>query len=288
MPELPEVETIRRGLSSEIVGLKIKSIATNEPKMLQLGDVGTKAVVGAQVKDIRRRAKILLIDLDNGFSLLIHLKLTGQLIYQNIEGGKIIGDSPVPPLNKPTPNATTHITITFDNATHLFFNDLRKFGYVKLFSTKEIENLKVMQEFGPEPFTPGFSLEYFREGLKKRGRTNVKVLLLDQSFIGGIGNIYANEALYEARISPLRSAVSLSDNEVKKLYSAIMEVLERGLKAGGASDQTYVNAFGEKGRFMETAKVYGRLNQSCKECSGNVKRITLGGRGTFYCPSCQK
>jgi formamidopyrimidine-DNA glycosylase len=288
MPELPEVETIRRGLASRIVGLIITDIQTNVPKMLQLGDRGLGAVVRTKVKDIRRRAKILILDLENDKSLLIHLKLTGQLIYQDKSGGKIIGGHPIPPLNKPIPNETTHITFTFDNGAFLYFNDLRKFGYVKLVPTSEVETLKVMKEFGPEPFSSEFSLDYFHDSLRKRGRMKIKTLLLDQNFVAGIGNIYANEALYEARISPLRLAVELSAEEVERLYKAVKEVLERGLKMGGASDQTYVNAFGERGRFMETAKVYGKVDQPCPECFGKIKRVEIGGRGTFYCPSCQR
>ncbi len=283
MPELPEVETIRLGLQNKIVDKKIIGFKVLVPKIFQ-GD--KKDIVGSKVKGLRRRAKILIIDLDNNNSLIIHLKLSGQLVYQGKE--RTTFGHPIPFAGTILPAKSTRAIFTFEDNSRLFFNDIRIFGYIKVVKTEEVEKLKVMQEFGPEPFTKDFTLEKFKEIISKK-RTPIKLLLLDQSQIAGVGNIYANEALFLAKISPLRKSNEIEEKEAEKLYKALIKVLEEGIKYGGSSESAYVNALGEKGTMQDHFKVYGRANQPCPDsCGGRIKRITQGGRGTFFCPSCQR
>ena len=243
-------------------------------------------MVGGKVIDVRRRAKLIEIDLNNGQTLLIHLKMTGQLLYQKDNEGYV--SMPLAPLKSPIPNKSTHVIFSFNNGAKLYFNDLRKFGYVKILPTKDAEHTRILSEFGPEPLDPAFKLNNFREQLKKRKNQKIKQLLLEQKFLAGVGNIYANEALYVAKINPKKVVSDLSEAEIERLHHAIKKVLEIGLKVGGASDRTYVNAFGEEGRFMDYAKIYGKVGQVCHVCGSKFERIKLGGRGTFFCPVCQK
>lgn len=284
MPELPEVETIKLGLQDKIVGLKITDVEVRVAKIFQ-GD--PKKVIGAKIKNIRRRAKILIIDLDDGKSLIIHLKLTGQLVYHK-DGSRATFGHPIPFAGTTLPAKTTHVIFTFSDGSVLYFNDMRKFGYIKVVKTDEVDNLKVVREFGPEPFTPEFTLNKFKEILSKKKKP-IKLVLMDQTIIAGVGNIYANEALFLAKIHPQRKANELSEKEAEKLYQDLLEVLKKGIKYGGSSENAYVNALGEKGQMQEHFKAYGRQGESCpNHCGGIIKRITLGGRGTFFCPACQR
>lgn len=286
MPELPEVETIKRQLNEKLVGLKITDFWSDTPKMVK---GRREELLGAKIKEIRRRAKLLEIDLDNVRTLLIHLKLTGQLLYQDPHSPKhSYKGKPLPPLKKPIPNSSTHVIFHFDNGGTLYFNDLRKFGFVKILPTQDVEHTRILNEFGPEPLDPDFKVEDFAQRLRRRKNTKIKQLLLDQKFIAGVGNIYANEALFRAKINPQKRAGELSEAEIVRLLHDIKSVLHVGVLSGGASDQTYVNLFGEEGKFMDYAKIYGKKGQKCPECSGKIERISLGGRGTFYCPACQR
>ena len=284
MPELPEVETIRLGLQGKIVGLKISDVEIRLPKIFQ---GNPKDIVRSKVLNLRRRAKILLIDLDNNLSLVIHLKLSGQLVYHK-DGKQATFGHPIPFAGTVLPAKTTHVIFTFSDNSVLYFNDVRQFGYVKIVKTSEVEKLKAIEEFGPEPLTYEFTPEKFKEIILKK-KMPVKLVLMDQAQIAGVGNIYANEALFLSKIHPERKANTLDDNEIKKLYDALLEVLKMGIKYGGSSENAYVNALGEKGTMQDHFMVYGKAGKPCpKSCGGTVKRITQAGRGTFFCPSCQK
>ena len=283
MPELPEVETIKRQLGEVLVGLTITDFWLDTPKMV-IGK--SEELIKTKVVEVRRRAKLIEIDLNNGRTVLIHLKMTGQLLYQD-NSSKTYQDKPLPPLKKSTPNKSTHVIFTFDNGAKLYFNDLRKFGYIKILRTNDVEHTRILSEFGPEPFDPDLTLETFITRLKKRKTMKIKQLLLDQKFLAGVGNIYANEALFKANIDPRKKVAELSEEQMKELFKQVKNVLEVGIKAGGASDQTYVNAFGEKGKFMDYAVVYRRKGKPCETCGAKIERIALGGRGTFFCPKCQ-
>jgi len=285
MPELPEVETIKCQLSKKLLGLTIKNIWFDKPKMF----VGHKdEVIGKKITSISRRAKLLIMNLGDIF-LVFHLKLTGQLVYVAKDGKTVTLGHPIPFAGEKLPAKTTHIVFYFDNGGRLFFNDLRQFGWVKVVKNQELRIMN--QEFGPEPFTKEFTLEYFKGILSNWGRP-IKLLLMDQSKIAGIGNIYANDALFLAGIAPHKRARDLVKKEpekVKKLYEAILVVLKKGIEAGGSSaaDEAYVDTEGKKGSYKFL--VYQKDGEDCpNKCGKKIRRMTLGGRGTFFCPRCQK
>lgn len=308
MPELPEVETIRLGLQNKIIGLRIAGIEVRVKKIFQ-GD--PEEIIGAKIKNLRRRAKILILDLSNDLSLIIHLKLTGQLVYHH-NGASATFGHPIPYAGTTLPAKTTHVIFklkaqksnvktTTQNLklkteeAYLYYNDMRKFGYIKVVPTSEVDKLKVMEEFGPEPFVGQTSSgqafltkEKFRQILL-RHKKPIKLILMDQSQIAGVGNIYANEALFLAGIHPQKRANELNGEQIKKLYQTLLQVLKEGIKYGGSSENAYINALGEKGRMQEHFRVYRKVGEMCpNKCGGKVVRIALGGRGTFFCPACQK
>ena len=284
MPELPEVETIRLQLAEKIVGLRIKYFTVDPSKTFS----GEKdKLIGRKVTGLRRFAKVLVIDLDRRHSILIHLKMTGQLIYKK-NSETVAGGHPIPPLNLPVPNKTTHAIFTFDNSARLFFNDLRKFGWVKLVDTQGSEIRELDRKFGIEPLSPKFTLGYFAEKLKKFKNRPVKIAIMDQTLTPGVGNIYASEALFLAKLKPNRKVSSLSNLEIKQLYSGIRKALTTGLKHGGASAAAYVKPDSTLGVFLNYANVYNREGEKCKRCGSITKKEKIGQRGTYYCPQCQK
>lgn len=283
MPELPEVETIRLQLAKKIVGLKITDFEVDTPKIFS----GNKSqLLGRKIKGLRRFAKVLVIDLDSKLSILIHLKMTGQLIYQK-GSERVAGGHPIPPLNLPVPNKTTHAVFTFDNGAKLFFNDLRKFGWVKLVDTKGQEIAELEKEFGIEPLSSKFTIEYFSEKLKKYKNRPVKLAIMEQSLTPGVGNIYASEALFLAKLNPNRKVSSLTNTEVWNLYSGVKNALAIGLKYGGASASSYIKPDGERGVYLDYANVYNKEDEKCKRCGAIIQKEKIGQRGTYFCPKCQ-
>lgn len=285
MPELPEVETIRIGIHKKLRGKEIKDVEVRVPKLF-IGD--KEDIIGARIIDAKRVAKVLQIVLDNGRSILIHLKMTGQLVYRRVDEDskpvEMIGGHPQKAYSQPLPHAHTHIIYTFTDGSHLYFNDLRKFGWNRVVGTSEVGKILGPDKFGPEPGSRDFTVEYLKNVFLKSGKP-IKLVLMDQQKISGIGNIYANDGLYYAGILPSRPAKSLIDIEIKKLKQAIEKVINLGLKYGGSSENTYVNIEGKRGKYMDIAAVYQQL----KDPKGHsVKRTKIAGRGTFFCPICQK
>ena len=286
MPELPEVETLKLGLQKYLIGHKILEIEIRVPKIFQ-GD--KKDIIGTKVTGIKRVGKGLIIELNNEFCLAVHLKMTGQLVYSGKETKNII-------LSKKTggdlPSKYSHVIFFLDNGAILYFNDLRRFGWVRVIKKEEVKNMPFFKEMGPEPFSKTdldqkkLTLEDFRQILSK-SNLYIKILLMDQKKIGGIGNIYANEALFEAKISPKKRAKELKEEEIKKLYESIFKVIENGLKFGGSSDENFVNALGKEGKYQQHFLVYGKKGQKCPGCRDIIEKIMLGGRGTYFCPTCQ-
>ena len=272
MPELPEVETIRRQLLARIKGKKIKSVRVELARMVNVpAKEFEKRVTGAIIDDLRRRAKILIFDLSNGRSIVVHLKMTGQLIYDGKEG-----------IGKP------HIIYTFSDGRELKHYDFRLFGYAKLMKTDEVENFLAKENFGPEALDPKFSEDDFKNLLKNKPNAKIKPLLLDQKFIAGIGNIYAQEICFCAKILPTRIVSTMTAAEIKNLYQCLQKILAAALARGGSSVDSYVDALGKKGSYVPFLKVYGREGEPCIGCKGKVKTIKLAGRGTSFCPGCQK
>lgn len=274
MPELPEVETIRMQLEKYIVGSVIKEIEVKNKKY----EINTEHVLDKKIIGVRRFAKQLAIDLENNYSIMIHVKMTGQLIYR---GSKLQLDNLSKKVIGGINGKHTHLIFHLDNGD-LYYNDVRQFGWIKLINSEEL----IINNFAPEPLKD-LTLEYFTNLLSKSKR-NIKVMLMDQAKIGGIGNIYANDALWLAKISPHRSAVSLSSSEVGKLYEAIHTVLKAGLKYGGASELAFVTPDGKEGEYQNHSLIYGHTGEICTNCkTEKIEKFFLGGRGTYWCKICQ-
>ncbi len=280
MPELPEVETIRLGLQKYIVGKTIEDVDVRLPKILQ-GD--PKNIIGAKVKDIKRFGKGLVIDLSNNFSLAIHLKLTGQLIYEGKETKKIVQSVKV---GGKLPNKRTHVVFKLSKGSFLYYNDLRQFGWIRIVQSSKLKMQSFFKDLGPEPLKD-LTLEKFREIVNKT-KLAIKVLLMDQKRIGGVGNIYANEALFDAGIDPRRSAKQITHEEAKRLYISLLKVLKKGLEKNGASDVDFVSILGEEGKYQNYFLAYAQDGKPCSRCKTLIKKIILGGRGTYFCPACQR
>lgn len=293
MPELPEVETIRLQLDEKLKGLKISGVEILNAKSFQ---GNPEKVIGRKVEKVFRRAKITIIGLEGGIYLAIHLKLTGQLIYREKTESKHCEQKDGPFAVGELPNKYTRVIINFDppssrsaglrRASKLYFNDLRIFGWIRVI--KDLGELGI-EKFGPEANDENtFSLEYFQKILAKSSKP-VKLIIMDQEKLAGVGNIYANEALFLAGILPARKANSLTGEDIKILRHSILGVLREAIKQKGTSDkdEAFRQITGEKGGFQKFLQVYGRAGQKCPKCGGIIKRIALGGRGTFYCERCQ-
>lgn len=295
MPELPEVETIRLGLQKYLVGKIIEDV---EVWLKKIVTGGPKNIIGAKVKDVRRFGKGLVIDLDNGYSIAAHIKLTGQFIYRDTQTSNV---KLSPKVGSQIPNKFTHVifklkaqTSNVKSATqnskvgdaYLYYNDIRQFGWIKIVKSDKIKEISFFKDLGPEPFKDLTFLVF--EKIVKSSNVAIKPLIMDQKKIGGIGNIYANDALFDSQIDPRRKAKSLKDTEIKKLYNSILKVLKKGLENGGASEQNFVNALGQEGKYQHHFLAYARDGQKCVRCGNVMKKITLGGRGTYFCPNCQK
>jgi len=288
VPELPEIETVKLGLQKYLVGHKIEKIEIKIPKMLTGPQ---KQILGTKITKIKRIGKGLIIEFDNGFALAVHFKMTGQLVFQdkNTKGlslSKKVGGEILP-------SKYSHIIFTLDKGAMLYYNDLRQFGWMKILKKDDLMQMPFFSQMGPEPkVSSDFSgkeltLDYFKNVLLKSNLA-VKIILMDQKKIGGIGNIYANDALFLAKIDPRRKGKSLNVTELKKLYDAIFTVIKKSLSFGGSSDENFVNALGQDGNYQKHALVYGKQGKKCSVCNGIIEKIQLGGRGTYFCPKHQK
>jgi formamidopyrimidine-DNA glycosylase len=288
MPELPEVETLKLGLQKYVVGKTITGVNVIDPSLVT-GNV--KDIIGAKVNDVKRYAKGLVLELSNGNVAAFHIKLTGQLIYRDKANKDLEVMKPSPSM---VPNKFTRVDIVLDKNSHLYFQEVRRFGWMKILKSSEIKNLPFFKTLGPEPIpspgsgTPKLKLDMF-EKIVLKSNLPIKTLLMDQQKIGGIGNIYANDSLSDAKIDPRRKAKSLSSIEIKTLYDSILKILKKGIKYRGSSELNFVDVLGQMGEYQKHFLVYGRKNKPCsREDGGIVEKVYLGGRGTFYCTKCQK
>jgi len=266
MPELPEVETIKRDLEKVILGKKITEVCVHNPAVIREPAVSgfKRGLEGEVIKNVLRRAKVLILELSGGKSLVMHLKMTGQLVYPG--GGK-----------------NSRVAFHFSDGKTLDFNDQRLFAELRLLD--DWHSLKFIQNLGPEPVDLNF--KQFKEMLNAK-KSMIKPLLMDQAFIAGIGNLYASEILFKAKISPERRVNTLRDFEKGLLFKAINDILNAAVRHAGSSIDDYVRLSGEKGGYVKYHKVYGRAGKPCLICKSIIKKITQGGRGTYFCPKCQK
>ena len=287
MPELPEVETVRLGLSRLIIGKTVSSVEHDWPKSFPNAkeDVD-QFLIGSKIVDIRRRAKVLILELSSNYSLVVHLKMTGQLIYRGTEnfGAGHPNDSLIGKL----PDKSTRVIFEFSDKTHLFFNDQRKFGWVRMIPTPEVANIDFMKKVGPEPLEKDFTFRVFESRLKLRKNSTIKAALLDQTVLAGIGNIYADESLWGAKIHPATKVADVSVSKLRKLHQEIIYVLNLSLEKGGSTDRNYVNAESKKGSYIDFARVFRKENLPCYRCGTVIIKTRVAGRGTHLCPKCQK
>ena len=272
MPELPEVETIRRQLQAKIVGKKIISADVFLPKAINLSVRKFKSVLkNKKILTVKRRAKVVMLQLNQGYYLLFHLKMSGHLLY----------------LSKMTElPAYAHVVLYLSGQGKICFDDFRKFGFVKLLSESEVE--KYFKTTGLDATDKKLNLAKFKNIIASRPNKKIKELLMDQSLLGGIGNIYASEICFGAKVNPARVARNLTNQDNKALYQNTKRILQLAIKKRGTSDNLYTDLYGRKGKFVPLLKVYNREGERCKRCGSTVKKIRLGGRGTYFCPDCQR
>jgi len=290
MPELPEVQTIVRDLNKSILGLKIEDVWSDAFKIIKKPKKFPdfkKGLIGKKIEKVERRAKNILFRLSGGKTLLVHQKMTGHFLYGE---WKMIGEKWTPkergPLDDPM-NRFIHLIFFLNNKKQLALSDLRKFAKIEFWDTKELESSKGFNLIGPEPLDKKFTFDKFVDIFKnKKGK--IKQVLMDQSVIAGIGNIYSDEILWRAKIHPLKPVKDLTKKELKEIYFFIIDVLKKGVKLRGESFSDFRDLVGEKGNFDIERRVYKRENEPCPVCGDKIKRIKVGGRSAHFCPACQK
>lgn len=304
MPELPEVQTVVTELNKKLRGLKIKRVAVHAAKLVSVGpntvsnirDVPQKTVnqfvkflTGRKIVSVSRRGKMLIFDLDGPLCMLVHLKMTGQFIFEDKALAKKTG-SKYRLLNKATaplvklPSKHTHVVFYFMDGSTLYFNDIRKFGYLRVVLDKDMEKVKEFREYGPEPLEKSFTFEVLRDAVANRKKIPIKLALMDTKVVVGIGNIYSDEILYHARVKPDRKVESLTTRELRAIFDQIKPVLKTGVKYKGSSVGDFVRTDGKWGSMGKHHYVYGRKGQPCLGCATIISSIKLGGRTASFCP----
>ena len=322
MPELPEVETVRLGLVSLIVGKSITKITHDWAKSFPNPETEvSKFAIGAKIIDVRRRAKVLMIDLSTGYTFVIHLKMTGQLVFvgqrktlkskseilknnknkkeKNLGYGphdlefsetetRFGAGHPNNSLVGNLPDKSTRVDFFLGDSEHLYFNDQRKFGWVRLMPTIAVAEIDFMKKVGPEPLEEDFMPKVLIKRLQKRKNSSIKAALLDQTVLAGVGNIYADESLWGSSIHPASLVRDLSNARLTKLHSEIIYVLKLSIEKGGSTDRNYVNAEGKRGSYIDFARVFRKEGDPCPRCQTTIIKTRVAGRGTHLCPSCQQ
>lgn len=299
MPELPEVENLRLGLLKYIKGQKILKVEVSKPKLVSSKSTKRQiskskvlefenGLVGEKFLSVERRAKNLIFKITNDKYILAHLKMTGQFVYKSKnKEAKIIGGHPIEISETELPNKHTHIIFYLQSGT-LYYNDTRMFGYVLYYSgTESFEKENHFKKLGLEPQDKNFTLPYFIKALENK-KSKIKTILLNQDIVVGVGNIYADESLFEAKINPERLANSLTKNETAKLHKAIIRIINKAISVGGSSVATYRLIDNSQGNYAREHKVYGKAGKKCVKCNHPLKKIIIGGRTTIFCPNCQK
>lgn len=275
MPELPEVETVRCDLEKNILGKKIADVITSDKKLrLSYPTNFINHLCGTKINCIKRRARYLLIELDNDQNLLVHLGMSGKIIFH-------------PAYSESQTKKHDHCTFVFSDRGSLIYNDPRRFGLIDLVHRSKINQHPMLKNLGPEPLEKSFTGEYLQKKLRNK-KMNIKTAMMDNEIVVGVGNIYINESLFRSRISPLRSASDLDLSELELLVKNIKNILQSAIQRGGSTLRDYVSSNGDAGRFQFDFKVYGRDNQNCVNCGGSIQRVKQNGRSTFFCTKCQK
>lgn len=309
------METIKRGLSELLPGRVIADVWHDWQKSFPNAPADVaRFMVNAKIESVRRRAKVLIIELSSGYSLVIHLKMTGQLVFVNKNEQKLEnsnkklvnninsqflfsnssrearfgGGHPTDSLINNLPDKSTRVVIDFQDDSKLFFNDQRKFGWMRLLPTIEVPQIDFMKKMGPEPLEDDFTVNKFINNILRRRQSAIKAVLLDQTVLAGVGNIYADESLWAAKIHPAIPAGQIPRTKLIKLYSELRRILTMAITKGGSTDRNYVDAKGKKGSYLTFAQVFRKENQPCPRCGTIIEKIRVAGRGTHICPKCQK
>ncbi|MFN8535074.1 MAG: DNA-formamidopyrimidine glycosylase family protein [Dehalococcoidia bacterium] len=280
MPELPEVETIRRGLATRIGGLAISEVDLRLTKLFVLGDAAS--LLGKRIAGLRRVAKFLIWDFEDGWSLVLHLNLSGQIVHDRLDGDRFAGGHPIPAFDAPLPHKTTRLILSFDDGSTLFLSDVRTFANVRLLPGPEADAYLAAQRRGPDALLAEIEPAQFAERLMARRGMALKPLLLDQGFLAGIGNIYADESLHAARLHPLRRAGTVDADEAAALWRSIQAVLSLAVSNGVAA---VLNGKAAPGAVLP--RVHARRGEPCPDCATPIEKIVVGQRSTYFCPACQ-
>jgi formamidopyrimidine-DNA glycosylase len=305
MPELPEVQTVVSELRPKLKNKVIKEVRVLMPKMVALGpgtlsnlrkpDASTHIKFAATLKnqkvtDVKRRAKMIIIDLAGKFAILVHLKMTGQLIFLSkkelTRPIRLLNIENYTPVRLPA--KSTHVIIEFKDGSKLFYNDFRQFGYLKLVTDKELPHVKELQGFGPEPLEKEFTYQAFNKILERRPKAKLKPFIMDSNMIAGIGNIYSDEIAFYAKVRPTRTLKSLTESEKKLIYKGIKKILTDAVNHYGSSVGDFVRPSGDWGSYGKLHKVYGRAGKPCIACGTTIKSLKFNGRTGSFCPKCQK
>ena len=289
MPEMPEVETVRRALDATVRGARIESVTVLWPPFVNVTrTLLNTAVVGHRISAIRRRGKALILDLGGDWHLLLHLKMTGQVVVHRRGRVVAFGGHPTANIVGPMPNSWTRVVFTLSAGRTLFVNDQRKFARIRLVTTAELAADPFLSGMGPEALSDDFSLAVFKQRLARFRSAPIKAALLDQATVAGIGNIYADECLHLARIDPRHPTAALTPAQLRRLHKAIGVILRDAVDHCGTSYPSFINDGQQRDSYLDHARLFGREGQPCPVCGTRIERIRVAGRGTNYCPHCQR
>lgn len=288
MPELPEVQTVADDLHAKLRGQAISSVVVNSPKQVSPEPKAFgKILRGRKIQSVTRRAKVVVFTLDRNLVLVGHMKMTGQFIYKSKAGRLAGGGHPFGVRGLGLPNRYTQVQFSFKSGDSLYFNDTRKFGYLKLIAGSEWLRMHD-GDWGIDPFEKKFTPQLLTSWAVRRPKVTIKQLIMDQRLLAGVGNIYADESLFKSRISPRRRARTVAPAEAKLLVAAIKAILKRAVAKRGTTMNDYLDGHGNRGTYGRYLKVYGRGGKPCVRCARPLSRAVIGGRGTVYCADCQR
>tara|TARA_B100001939_G_scaffold160746_1_gene138746 strand:- start:842 stop:1711 length:870 start_codon:yes stop_codon:yes gene_type:complete len=289
MPELPEVEVVKRSLINKMQNLIVKSVKINDGRLRYKIDINKiKKIIGLKFKKISRRSKYLIFFFNTDIVMLVHLGMTGKFFFINRKRIKY-KTSFYYDINEDKDKKHDRIIFQLSNNQKLIYNDIRKFGFIKIIKRKNLEHSSHLKHLGPEPLSTKFNIVYFKNYIKGKKRT-IKDLLMDQKFVSGLGNIYVNEILFFSGIRPLKKIKKLSNFEIQKIIKFSKKIISRAIKFGGSSIRDFSSISGKKGSFQQHFSVYGKKGENCSkiECMGKIKKIVIANRASFFCDKCQK
>ncbi len=289
MPELPEVEVVKRSLINKIQNLIVKAVKIKDGRLrYEIDRKKIKKIIGLRLKKISRRSKYLLFFFDKDVIMLVHLGMTGKFFFINSEKTKY-KTSFYYNLNEDKDKKHDRLIFNLSNNQKLIYNDVRKFGFIKLFENDNLGDITHIRNLGPEPLSAQFNIKYFKNYILKRNRT-VKDILMDQKFVSGLGNIYVNEILFYSGIRPVKKVNRLSNNDIKKIIKFTKKIITKAITLGGSSIKDFSSSSGKKGSYQQYFSVYGKKGEKCsnKNCRNNIIKIVLANRASFYCAKCQK